>query len=86
MEVDENLQFVLSHLDDPHWRSHFMKLWIPRAYVNGGGHAVQMVHTPEKLCQEIVGKLLEFADIKDKTILVLNVEFLPFLLGKTKEI
>jgi len=41
---------------------------------------VQMVHTPKQLCKEITTKLKEHVDIRGKKILVLNVEFIPYLL------
>jgi len=44
-------------------------------------HGIQKVHTPFDLCEQMVSKVLEHTDMKDKRVLVIfNGEFLPVLI------
>ena len=72
------LETLLKYLDDPHWVELYEREMVHRAYVEGEG-VVQMVHTPWALCKNIVDKLKTFTCLEGKSVLVLNVEFLPYV-------
>lgn len=84
MELTEKQQKRFGKLKqlivDPYWMGRFRDEWKKRIYVEGGEHAVQAVPTPPDLCQEIVAKLKGYTTISGKSVLTLNVEFIPFLL------
>lgn len=60
--------------------SYFQQEFMVKGLVQGKELAIQNVHTPFSLCEEIIRKLTEFTGfLENKKILVYNIEFLDIL-------
>lgn len=62
---------------DPYWIERARELYWERIFKDST--ASQNVKTPEALCKEMVGKLREYCELSNKSILTLNVEFVSIL-------